>query len=75
VKKSISQMPSAIFTLPVKDIDQLHTEKEKNWFKLKCNSQEMSRQETTKAFSFLPTAHPRHGSTPGQHTLRRLKKN
>lgn len=48
-------MPSTIFTLLVKDIEQLHTEKQKNWFKLKYNSQETSRQEITKAFS-LPSA-------------------
>lgn len=73
VEKSILQMPSTISMLLVKDIEQLHTKKEKNWFKLKYNSQEMSRQEITKAFSFLLTAHPRHGSIPRQHTLLCLK--
>lgn len=73
VEKSILQMQSTIFTLLVKDIEQLHIEKEKNWFKLKYNSQEMSRQEITKAFSLLLTTHPRHGSIPRQHTLLCLK--
>lgn len=67
-------MPSTIFTSLVKDIKQLHAEKEKNWFKLKYNSRETSRQEITKAFSLSLTAHPRHGNTTRQHTLLCLEK-
>lgn len=48
--------------------------KRKNWFKLKYTSQEMSRQEITKAFSLLLTAHARQGNIPRQHTLLCLKK-
>lgn len=77
MEKSISQTQSTIFTFLLKDIEQLHTEnrkKRKNWFKLKYTSQEMSRQEITKAFSLLLTAHARQGNVPRQHTLLCLKK-
>lgn len=67
VEKSILLMQTTIFTLLVKDIEQLHTEKENNWFKLKHNSQETSHQEITEAFSLLLTAHPKPGSIPRQH--------
>lgn len=67
-------MLSTIFTPLVKDIEQLETEKEKNWFKLKYNSQETSHQEITKAFSLLPTAPPSHGNITRQHTLLCLEK-
>lgn len=67
-------MSSTSLTLLVKDTEQLRTEKEKNWCKLKYNSQEMSRQEITKAFSLLLTSPSRHGNVPRQHTLLCLKK-